>query len=68
MILNGEAYSKRLASFSYSTAKLISELMTMRYTAEKSLDIVSNSEFSEAEVVRQLTELKKTHLTRTETK
>ena len=63
MILNGEEYSKRLASFSNSTARLISELMTKRITAEKSLDIISNSELSETEVVRQLKELKSTYLT-----
>ena len=62
MILNGKEYSNRLASFSNSTARLISELMTKRITAEKSLDIVSNSVLSEEEVVAKLQELKNTYL------
>ena len=62
MILNGEEYRKRLASFSNSTARLISELMTKRVTAEMSLDIVSDSELSEEQVVARLKELKNTYL------
>ena len=57
MILNGEEYSKRLASFSNSTARLISELMKKRITAEKSLDITSNSELTEEQVVERLKKL-----------
>ena len=69
MILNGEEYSKRLQSFSDSTAKLISEMFTIsKEAAEKALDITSNSELSEEEVVRQLQELKNTYLMTKETK
>ena len=68
MILNGEDYSKRLASFSNSTARLISELMTKRVSAEKSLHIISDSELSEEEVVAKLQELKNTYLMPKETK
>lgn len=68
MILNGEEFRKRLASFSNSTARLISELMTKRVTAEMSLDIVSESELTEEEVVAKLQELKNTYLSAKETK
>ena len=68
MILNGEEYRKRLASFSNSTARLISELMRKRVTAEMSLDIVSESELTEEEVVAKLQELKNTYLMTKETK
>ncbi len=59
MILNEEAYSRRLESFSDSTAKLISKIFTFsREAVEKAIDIVSNSELTEEQVVEQLKKLK----------
>ena len=69
MILNGEAYSRRLKEFSDSTAKLISEVMPIsRETLRETNKIIANSEFSEEQVVAKLKELKKSYSMTKETK
>ena len=59
MILSGEAYSKRLAEFADSTMLLLMEINTMgKVKAVKASEIAANSDLTEEEVVRLLTELK----------
>ena len=68
MRLKGQEYSDRLEAYSHSTLLLISEIMSMtREVVYKALDITTNSELSEEEVVRQLQELKNTYLMTKET-
>ena len=69
MRLKGQAYSDRLEEYSYSTLKLISEIMSLpEEIYRQGRDITTNSELSEEEVVRELQKLKKSYLMTTETK
>ena len=68
MRLKGEAYSRRLESYSDSTIRLIMELNSMdKETALKESDITTDSELDETEVVRRLENLKEQALTKTGT-
>jgi hypothetical protein len=59
MLLSGEAYSRRLEEFSDSTLQLMADICGMsKEKALKMSEITTNSEYSEEEVVRLLTELK----------
>ena len=59
MRLKGEAYSQRLENYSISTLQLIANICGMdKETVLKAADITTNSELTEEEVVRLLTELK----------
>lgn len=70
MRLNSTEYRKRLRQYSPDTIRLISDINNghSREAAIKMSEITTNSELSEAEVVRQLTELKKMHLDKKRTK
>ena len=59
MRLKGQEYSNRLENYAYSTLLMISELMSMpREVVYKTLDITTNSELDEEQVVEQLKKLK----------
>lgn len=58
MRLKGEEYDKRLEGYSYDTLLLISECMNSpREVLYRSLDITTDSELTEEEVVTRLKEL-----------
>ena len=58
MRLKGEAYSRRLESYSDSTIRLIMELNSMdKETALKESDITTDSELTEEQVVERLRKL-----------
>ena len=58
MILKGEAYSKRLEKFTDDTMLLISKVMSLpREVVYQCLDIISDSELNEEEVVKRLKNL-----------
>ncbi|MBQ7377287.1 MAG: hypothetical protein IJW71_03075 [Clostridia bacterium] len=59
MQLKGEAYSERLESFSDSTLELVADIMTM--SKEKVFQMnraIANSDYTEEQIVKLLTELK----------
>ena len=68
MKVSGQAYSKRLASFSTDTLRLISQLNTMdKATALAKIEIIRETDYSEAEVVERLKKLLATTSTETDT-
>jgi len=59
MRLSGEAYSQRLETFSDSTIQLIMDIGGIsKEKAKESIKIMTNSDYSEEEVVKLLLELK----------
>ena len=59
MITNEESFSLRLESFTSSTIQLILDLTSIsREKARKTLDIVSDDELTEEQVIKKLNELK----------
>lgn len=59
MRLKGQDLSDRLENYSRATLQLISDISSMKKEIVlKSNEIITNSELSEEEVVKQLTELK----------
>ena len=59
MLLRGAEYDKRLRGFSPSTIKIISDIAKMpKEIYLQGQDIVSNSEYTEKQVVEKLLELK----------
>ena len=59
MLLRGAEYDKRLREFSPSTIKIISDIAKMpKEIYLQGQDIVSNSEYTEKQVVEKLLELK----------
>ena len=67
MRLKGKEYDKRLAEYSYNTLLLISKTMLLpREMLYRSLDITTNSELNEEEVVKRLKELLDSQTTKTE--
>lgn len=66
MRLKGKNLDERLAKYSRSTLVLISEIMRLsRETVYKMLDITTDSELNEEQVVEKLLELKSSALART---
>ena len=57
MIVNGEAFSRRLESYSDDTIRLISKCMRYRESGVKAIEIISSTD-TEEEVVRRLKALK----------
>ena len=56
--LSGNAYRKRLESFSNETLQLIMECYTSRYKSRQVTDITSDSRLNEEQIVKKLLELK----------
>lgn len=59
MLVSGEAFSQRLATFSDSTIKLIMKLSINRETSKRVNLIVQNTDYSEKQVVEKLLEIEK---------
>lgn len=66
MILKGEAFSRRLESFSDDTMRLIMSMMTTKEMFYKINPIVQDSNNTEEQVVEELLRLKQSISTTTE--